>query len=57
MELTLEELKEKISQQWDEVTILEALNINAIQLVEKFQDEIEANFDKLCKEFPLDSDE
>ena len=52
--MTLEELKEKIHSQWDEVTILEALDINAEQLVEKFSDEIEERFDKLCKEFPHD---
>lgn len=55
--MTLEELKEKISQNWDEITILDVLGIDAEQLVERFEDVIEEKFDKLCKEFETDENE
>ena len=49
--LTLEELKEKIAEQTDEVTILELLNINAEDLVEAFEYRIEERYEQLLKEY------
>ena len=51
MSLTLEELKERMSHECDEIYILELLEINGEMLVERFNDEIEERFDRLCKEF------
>lgn len=46
MSLTLEEIKERM-ERWDEITILEELDIRSIDLVEKFEDLIEAQADRL----------
>jgi hypothetical protein len=46
MSLTLEEIKERM-QRWDEITILEELDIRSVDLVEKFEDIIEAQADRL----------
>lgn len=45
--LTLVELKEKLAQQFDEVLLLELLEISAEDIVEKFEEKIEEEFDKL----------
>lgn len=47
MNLTLEELKLRLAQEFDEVTLLEMLNINAELIVEAFSDIIEENYDEL----------
>ena len=44
--LTLDELKERLSN-FDEVTLLEVLDIHSDELVEAFEDRIEDNIDKL----------
>lgn len=46
MELTLEELKERLAG-FDEVTLMEILDIHSDELVEAFEDRIEENIDKL----------
>ena len=46
MELTLEEMKEKLSG-LDEVTLMEVLDIHSDELVEAFEDRIEENINKL----------
>jgi len=46
MSLTLEEIKERM-QRWDEITILEELDIRSVDLVEKFEDVIEDQADRL----------
>ena len=46
MELTLEELKEKLAG-LDEITLMELLDIHSDELVEAFEDRIEDNIDKL----------
>jgi hypothetical protein len=46
MSLTLEEIKERM-QRWDEITILEELDIRSADLVEKFADVIEEQADRL----------
>ena len=49
--LTLEELKEKLSSYYDEISLLELLNINSNDLVERFSDRISNNMDSLSEEF------
>ena len=49
MSLTFEELKEKLSM-LDEITLLELLNIHSDEIVERFEDYVEDNQDKLTKE-------
>jgi hypothetical protein len=44
--LTLEELKERLSN-FDEVILLEILDIHSDELIEVFEDRIEDNIDKL----------
>ena len=51
MSLTLQELKERISHECDEIYILELLEIDGEMLVNRFEDEIEARYDELCAEF------
>jgi hypothetical protein len=48
MNLTLEEIKERMAR-WDELTIVEELDIRSIDLVERFEDVIEDNADRLEK--------
>lgn len=50
MATTLEELKEKLASRLDEITILELLEINSYDLVERFSDLVEDNYDKLIDE-------
>ena len=47
---TLEELKERIADTLDELTILEVLEIKADSLVEMYEDRILDRFDELCEE-------
>ena len=44
------ELKEKLAEQVDEISLLELLEINSYDIVDRFEDLIEANFNKLIKE-------
>jgi hypothetical protein len=48
--LTLEELKERLSN-FDEVILLEILDIHSDELIEAFEDRIEDNIDKLKRMF------
>jgi hypothetical protein len=50
MPLTLEELKEKLAEQIDEITLLDILGITSYDLVQRFEDVIEDKFEKLEKE-------
>lgn len=50
MSMTLEELKQALANQLDEVGILEALHITSEELVERFEDKIEQYYPKLVKE-------
>jgi len=49
MNLTFEELKEKL-QRVDEVTLLELLDIRSEDIVERFEDYIEEQQDRLTRE-------
>ena len=50
MTLTLEELKEKLAEQYDECSVCDLLGITSYDLVEMFSDKIEAKFTKLVRE-------
>ena len=54
MELTIEELKQKLAERLDEVTLLDLLGITSYDLVERFEDLIEDKYDKLLKEIEDD---
>lgn len=56
MSLTLEDLKEKLMRE-DEVTLLEILEINSEDLVERFDDKIELKWDQLIEEYEEDEDD
>lgn len=43
--MLLEELKDRLAEQYDEVELLELLEINSFQLVQKFSDVIENNYE------------
>lgn len=47
--ITLEEVKEHIKS-WDEVYILERLNIDASDLIAAFVEKLENNYEQLAKE-------
>ena len=48
--LTIEELKERLVEEFDEVSLLELLGLEAKDLVEAFHDKIEERFEKLREE-------
>jgi hypothetical protein len=48
MSLTLEEIKERMKS-WDELTIIEELSLRSEEIVERFEDVIEENADRLEK--------
>jgi len=54
---TLEDLKDCIVHSVDEVDLLELLDINSEDLVERFEDKIEERFEKLCEELFDDEEE
>ena len=43
--LLLEEIKQRLAEQLDEVDLLEYLNVNSFELVERFSDKIEDNIE------------
>lgn len=55
MSLTIYELQDRLKG-IDELSLLEILNIDSEEIVEKFIDKIEEKFDKLSKEYE-DEDE
>lgn len=56
MPLTLNEIYDKLKD-IDEITLLEILNISSEDLVERFQDEIDEQADRLEKELQDEIDE
>lgn len=57
MALTLQEIKNKLAEQYDEVSILEILNIDSFDLVEAFIDRIEDNYDKLLQDLTIEDED
>ena len=55
MSLTYEEIKEKLSR-YDEVTILEVLDINTYDILEMFEDKILDNLEILAEELESDNE-
>jgi len=49
IDLTFRELQEKLLQ-FDELTLIELLNISAEDIITRFEDKIEDNYDKLLSE-------
>jgi hypothetical protein len=49
--ITLTDLMEKLKATVDEVSILELLNLTTADIVDRFEDVIEENYDRLVKEF------
>lgn len=47
--ITLEELKEKLKEQVDPDLLVEELNLSTEDLVDRFEDKIEARFSRLHK--------
>jgi hypothetical protein len=56
MTITLVELRELLAERFDEVTLLELLNINSFDIVEMFAEKIEDNYDNLVAELEEESD-
>jgi hypothetical protein len=48
-ELTIEELKEKLLQQYDADILLELLDLSAEDLLERFTDRVEENYVRLLR--------
>ena len=55
--LTLEELCQALKQRVDEISLLEVLSISAEDIVERFKDRIEENYEQLSKDFEDAEDE
>lgn len=54
--LTLQELQDRLKR-FDEITLLELLDVTSEELVEAFIDRIEDNFDRLLNEVEYDGEE
>jgi hypothetical protein len=52
--MTLEELKTFMSEQLDEVEVLELLQLTSDQLVEVFQEKIEEDYDRIMTKLGLE---
>ena len=51
--LTLSDVKDRLSQ-YDEVTILEVLDISSEELVDRFEDLVEDSYERLAEELEAD---
>ena len=56
MTLTLQEIKEKLADEYDEITLLEVLNINSYDLVDAFFERIEERYEYFNKELSMNGD-
>ena len=56
MTLTLQEITKKLAEQYDEITLLEILNIDSYDLVEAFFDRIEDKYEYFNKELSTEED-
>lgn len=57
MILTIEELKVKLTQDYDELELLEMFGIDAHMLVERFADIIEDRYDELLEQYLEEEEE
>ena len=59
MALTVSEIKERLAEQFDEISLLEYLKANSYDLVNRFQDVIEDDIEYFASlvESPEDNDE
>lgn len=55
MTMTLEDIKDKLKK-LDEVILLEVLEISSEELVDRFIDKVEDNFDELEEDFAEDTE-
>ena len=55
--MTVNELAERLATICDEISILEILEINSFDLVERFRDKVEEKYDSLLEEFGEDDGE
>jgi hypothetical protein len=55
--ITIVELKERLAAQFDEVTILDMLEIDSKMLVNAFTELVEENYDKLVAEVLIGEDD
>ena len=56
MTLTLQEILSKLADQYDEVTLLELLNITSYDLVEAFYDRVEERYEYFNRELTVDEE-
>ena len=56
MTLTLQEIKEKLAEEYDEITLLEVLNINSYDLVDAFFKRIEERYEYFNKQLSMNGD-
>ena len=56
MTLTLQEIKIKLAEEYDEITLLEVLNINSYDLVDAFFERIEERYEHFNKELSMNRD-
>jgi hypothetical protein len=56
MTLTLQEIKEKLAEEYDEITLLEVLNINSYDLVDAFFERIEERYEYFNKQLSMNGD-
>lgn len=56
MTLTLQEIKEKLAEEYDEITLLELLNLTSYDLVDAFFERIEERYDYFNKELSMNED-
>jgi len=56
MTLTLQEITKKLAEQYDEITLLEILNIDSYDLLEAFFDRIEDKYEYFNNELTTDEE-
>lgn len=55
--LTIPELAERLAREFDEIELLDILDINIYEIVERFADKIELKYDELLAEVEQDIEE
>jgi hypothetical protein len=54
MTMTFDEVQDYLYDNFDEIMIMELLEINSYDLVSRFEDKLEENFDKILREIDED---